>query len=131
MKYLLLIYSNSRNWEHPIFLRDPAFLALPEAERARLARQGDELIKELTESGEFVVGTALADPANTRTMRVRDGVPAPTDGPFLEAKEQLAGYFVVDCDSAERADEIASRFPDARFGAVEVRPIMGRSGQEM
>ncbi|MFI0355849.1 YciI family protein [Actinomadura sp. 9N407] len=131
MKYLLLIYSNSENWEHPIFLRDPRFLALPEAERDRLSQQFGDLLEEIGESGELVVGTPLADPVNTRTMRVRDGVPAPTDGPYLEAKEQLAGYFVVDCDSPERAAEIASRFPDARFGAVEIRPIMGQSGQEM
>jgi hypothetical protein len=45
----------------------------------------------------MVVGTALADPATTRTVRVRDGVPAPTDGPYEESKEQLAGYFVIDC----------------------------------
>ena len=62
---------------------------------------------------------------------MRDGLPAVTDGPYVEAKEQLAGYFVVDCDSPERATEIAARFPDALFAAVEVRPIMDTSGQEM
>jgi hypothetical protein len=68
---------------------------------------------------------------DARTVRVRDGVPATTDGPFGEAGEQLAGYFVADCESLERATEIAARFPDARFAAVEVRPIMDLSGQEM
>jgi hypothetical protein len=58
-------------------------------------------------------------------------VPVATDGPYLEAKEQLAGYFVIDCEGPERAAEIAARFPDARFAAVEVRPIMDMSGQEM
>ncbi|MEU8801841.1 YciI family protein [Spirillospora sp. NPDC048819] len=131
MRYLLLIYTNAENWEHPIFLRDPAFLALPQEERDALSAQAEELFAEIAESGELVVGTALADPATARTMRVRDGVPAATDGPYVEAKEQLAGYFVVDCDSPERAAEIAARFPDARFAGVEVRPIMGMSGQEM
>jgi len=131
MKYLLLIYSNPESWEHPMFVRNPGFLALPEAEREAMLRQADALYQELHESGEFVVGTALADPVNTRTVRVRDGLPATTDGPYLEAKEHLAGYVVVDCDSPERAAEIASRFPDARFSAVEVRPIMDQSGQEM
>lgn len=131
MKYLLLIYCNPENWEHPVFLHNPEFLALPQAEREALARQSDELFKEISESGEMVVGTPLADPATTRTVRVRDGVPVPTDGPYLESKEQLAGYFVIDCETPERAAEIAARFPDARFGAVEVRPIMGQSGQEM
>jgi hypothetical protein len=131
MRYLLLIYTNPQNWQHPMFLRNPEYLALPEEERAELAGQADALFRELTESGELVVGTALADPVNTRTVRVRDGVPATTDGPFVEAKEQLAGYFVIDCAGPERAAEIAARFPDARFGGVEIRPIMDMSGQEM
>jgi hypothetical protein len=131
VKYLLLIYSNPENWEHPMFLRNPEFLSMPEAERAELTRQTEALHREMTESGELVGGEALADPVNTRTVRVRDDVPAITDGPFIEAKEQLAGYVVVDCDSVERAVEIAAQFPDARFAAVEVRPIMDMSGQEM
>jgi hypothetical protein len=131
MRFLLLIYSNPQNWEHPMYLRNPAFLALPSDERAELAAQGEALRQEITESGELVAGVALADPVNTRTIRVRDGVPATTDGPYIEAKEQLAGYFVLDCDGPERAAEIAARFPDARFAAVEVHPIMSTSGQEM
>lgn len=131
MKYLILIYSNPQSWEHPIFLRNPVFLEMSQDERDELTRQAEALRKEIVESGELVVGAALADPVNTRTMRVRDGVPATTDGPYLEAKEQLAGYFVVDCENLERATEIAARFPDARFAAVEVRPIMHMSGQEM
>ena len=62
---------------------------------------------------------------------MRGGVPAVTNGPYSEAKEQLAGFFVVDCETPERATQIAGRFPDARFTAVEVRPIMGSSGQEL
>lgn len=131
MKYLLLIYSDPGSWQHPMFLRDPQFLALSTDERAELTRQADEMQREITRSGELIVGAALADPVNTKTIRGRGGPPAVTDGPYLEAKEQLAGYFVVDCDSPERAAEIASRFPDARFTGVEVRPIMDMSGQEM
>jgi len=131
MKYLLLVYSNPANWEHPAFRQTPEFQALPAEERERLAAQADALMDEIRASGEFVFGAALADPLTTRTARVRDGLPASTDGPYLEAKEQLAGYFVVDCDSAERATEIAERFPDARFAAVEVRPIMQTAGLEM
>ncbi len=131
MKYLIMIYSNPETWEHPMFLHHPDVLALPESERAELVRQGEVLLAEISESGELVDGVALADPATARTARPRDGVPAVTDGPYLEAKEQLAGYFVVDCETRERAAEIALRFPDARLGAVEVRPIMDMSGQEM
>jgi hypothetical protein len=56
---------------------------------------------------------------------------AATDGPFADAKEQLAGYFLVDCASQERVEEIARRFPDARNGGVEIRPVMDLSGMEM
>ncbi|MBE1491088.1 YciI family protein [Plantactinospora soyae] len=128
MKYLLLIYSNPENWEHPMFLRSAEALAMSQDDRDELSRQAESLYREITEAGELVSGTALADSVNTRTVRVRNGVPATTDGPFVEAKEQLAGFFVLDCDSLERATEIAARFPDARFGAVEVRPIMDMSG---
>lgn len=131
VKYLLLIYSNPENWEHPMFLRNPEFLAMSAAERDALSGQSDALHQEIIESGELLVAAALADPVNTRTVRVRDGVPVTTDGPYAEIKEQLAGYLVVDCESTERAVEIASRIPDARFGGVQVQPIMDMSGQEM
>lgn len=131
MKYMLQIYSDPDSWGHPIFLRTPEAEAMSGEERDAMVARLDALLKEITESGELVGGEALADPVNARTVRVRDGVPATTDGPFSESKEQLAGYFVVDCESLERATEIAARFPDARFAAVEVRPIMDPSGQEM
>jgi hypothetical protein len=131
MKYLLLIYSNPENWEHPLFLRNPEFLAMPVEERDELTRQSEALHREISESGELVMVAALADPLNTRSIRVRDGVPATTDGPYVETKEQLAGYLVIDCESLERASEIAACIPDARFAAVEVHPIMDMSGQEM
>ncbi|MFD9963528.1 YciI family protein [Amycolatopsis sp. NPDC058986] len=131
MKYLIMIYSNPKSWGHPIFLRVPEALAMSGEERDAMSGQFEELLREIVESGELVGGEALADPSQVKTVRVREGAPATTDGPYLEAKEHLAGYFVVDCESPERAAEIASRFPDARFAAVEVRPIMASSGQEM
>jgi hypothetical protein len=114
-----------------MFRHDPEFQALPQEERDEIVRQADEMWEEIHASGEFVGGVALADPALARHLRGVDGVPVATDGPYLEAKEQLAGYFVLDCESPERAAEIASRFPDARFAGVEVRPIMSMSGEEM
>ncbi|TDD76197.1 YciI family protein [Actinomadura darangshiensis] len=131
MKYLLLIYGNPENWRHPLFLRDPRFLALPEHEREELARRAESVHREITESGELVFAAALADPPATRTVTARDGVPVATDGPYLETKEQLAGYMVVECDTPERAAEIAASVPDARYAAVEVRPIMSTGGEEM
>jgi len=131
VKYLVMIYANPENWEHPMFLHNPDFLALSQEERDEMVRQVDELREEITRSGEFVEGVALADPGLSRNLRGRDGVPVTTDGPYVESKEQLAGYFLLDCESPERAAEIAATLPDARFAGVEVRPVMDMSGEEM
>jgi hypothetical protein len=131
VKYLLLIYGNPASWGHPMFLRAQEAAAMSGEERDEMSAQFETLLTEISGSGELVAGEALSDPVITRTLRVRDGVLATTDGPFIETKEQLAGYFVVDCETIDRATEIAARFPDARFAAVEVRPIMNLSGQEM
>ncbi|MET7302286.1 YciI family protein [Embleya sp. NPDC005575] len=120
MKFMLLIHNR------PGFVEE-----LSEAERTELFGEVDALMAELTASGELLGGEALADPAQTRTVRVRDGVPAVTDGPFVEAKEHFAGYLLVECESTERAVEIAARWPDARYWAMEVRPVMTGSGTEM
>lgn len=123
MKYVLLIYANPENWEPPVFRSDPRFLALAAGEREAVARQAEALRREITESGELITGVALAGPGRAATIRVRDGAAVATDGPYIEAKEQLAGYLLVDCASPERAAQIAARIPDARFGLVEVHPV--------
>lgn len=128
MKYLIMIYSNPATWEHPMFLHQHE--SLPPEERNAQLTAFRELMTEIATSGELVSTEALADPATSRVIRFRDGVPAVTDGPFADAKEQMAGYFVVDCATPERAAEIASRFPDARYGAVEVRPVADLSGMK-
>ena len=120
MKYLLMIYNNPATYE-----------AWSEDERNELFTTVDEIMKELSESGEWVGGQGLADASTAKTVRVREGVPATTDGPFAEAKEQLAGYLIVDCETEERAVEIATRWPDAKYFAMEVRAIMHTSGTEM
>jgi hypothetical protein len=120
VKYVLLIYQ-----------APGAFDALPEEQRAALMTEFEAFNKELTASGEFVGGAALADPSSGRTVRVRDGLEATTDGPFAEAKEQLAGYYVVDCENIDRATEIATKDPAARLWAIEVRPVMDEAGMEM
>lgn len=107
MKYMLMIYAN------------PASPAGADA----MAEAG-AIMEELGESGELVGGLALEGPAAARTVKVRDGVPAVTDGPFIEAKEYLAGYLVVECDGIERATEIAARWPDAKLCAMEVWPVI-------
>ena len=121
MKYIALVYNNPR-----------AFESLSHAERDELMSAADAYLKEFTESGELISGgAALADPSTGKTVRVRDGLPAVTDGPFAEAKEQLAGYYLLDTESIERATEIVTRDPAARLWAVEVRPIMDEAGAEM
>ncbi|TMR09718.1 YciI family protein [Nonomuraea zeae] len=104
---------------------------MPQEGRDELSEQFGALLREIADSGELVGGEALADPVHTRTVRVRGGSPVATDGPSAEAEEHLAGYVVLDCESRERALAIAARFPDARFAAVEVRPIMSTAGEEM
>jgi hypothetical protein len=120
MKYILLIYNNPATYE-----------AWDEEQRNELFSEVDTIMKELSESGELVGGEGLADPSRTKTVRVRDGVTAVTDGPFAEAKEQLGGWLLVDCESEERAVEIAARWPDARHFAMEVRQVMHAAGAEM
>jgi hypothetical protein len=120
MRYMLLIYNNPATYE-----------AFSEQERDELFGEVGRIMNELTESGEWVGGEALADASTTRTVRVRGDVPAVTDGPFVEAKEQLAGYCIVDCETIDRAVEIAASWPDAKYFAMEVRALMGGSGPEM
>jgi hypothetical protein len=120
VRYLLMIYMNPTVFE-----------TLSEEEQAAVMDAHDEFQKPIRESGELVGFAALADPSNTKTVRVRDDVAAVTDGPYVEAKEFLAGFYVVDCETVERANELAAMLPDARFTAVEVRPVMDEAGLEM
>ena len=120
MKYMLLIYNNAEELE-----------ALPKDDLQEIFDEVGVLIEELTKSGEWLGGTGLAHPSQTKTVRVRDGVPAITDGPYVESKEQFAGYCMLDCESLERATEIALRWPDARYAWVELRAIMHEAGTEM
>jgi hypothetical protein len=121
MKYMLLIYNNRATLE-----------GLSEQDQAELFGDVDAIMAELRESGELVGGNALADPSTAKTVRLQGGAVAATDGPFAEAKEQFAGYLTIDCDTEERAVEIALRWPDPRYGgAIEVRALMDESGAEM
>lgn len=120
MKYMLMIYDNPGTRE--------AFFG---EEGKTLMADMDALMQEITASGELIGGEALADPSNTKTVRVRDGATVITDGPFAEAKEHLGGYLIVECESPERATEIAARWPNAKFCAMEVRPLMEQSGGEL
>ncbi|MEU3455858.1 YciI family protein [Micromonospora sp. NPDC006766] len=108
-----------------LIYNDPtAMERLSQDEQDKLMADVGGLMEELNANRELVGGDALADASQTRTVRVVGGSVATTDGPFVEVKEHLAGYIMVDVPSLERAVEIASRWPDARFGAMEVRPVI-------
>jgi hypothetical protein len=120
VKYLLMIYLNPTLFE-----------TLSQAERDAIFAGHDEFQKVLKDTGELVGFAALADPSTSKTVRVRDEEPAVTDGPYVEAKEFLAGYYVVECETAERAADLGAMIPDAKLTAIEVRPVMESSGLEM
>lgn len=114
VKYMMLIYGTDETWQR-IYDGDKVGDDLMRAHRA--------LTDQLVASGEYVASSGLTVEA-ARTVRVRNGVPAVTDGPFTEAKEVLAGYYLVDCASVERATEIAALIPEAALDLVEVRRVL-------
>jgi hypothetical protein len=118
MKYVVLIYSNPVTWA-----------ALPAEEADRVIKVHNDLIDELTESGEFLNIYRLAHAGNARTLALRDGVPAVTDGPFGESKEVLASLWEIDVESLQRAVEIAGILTP--YATVEVRALMDAAGMEM
>ncbi|MER7246403.1 YciI family protein [Kribbella sp. NPDC000426] len=117
---MLLIYSNPESWA-----------SLSAEQRDGLATAHETLARELTEQGLLVSAAGLADPITTRTVQVRDDTTTTTDGPYAEAKEHLAGFYLVECDDIDQAIGYAARMPDAEYVAVEVRPVMDASGLEM
>ncbi len=120
MKYLILIYSNPQSRR--------IWAGLCDAGRAEGWRAHAALGEELAASGELVVAEALADPSLARHVSVRDGRTVTSDGPFAEAKEHLAGFYLVECDSIDRAVEHAARVPEAAHVRVEVRPVRDLGG---
>jgi hypothetical protein len=123
MKYLIMVLSNPES---------AAALRKLSAEQGREFGRGHRALGEaMAESGELVVAEGLADQSSAVRVRVRDGETMTTDGPFAEVKEQLAGFYLVECDSMERAIEYAARVPDAVFTDVEVRPVLDLRGMEM
>ncbi|NUP66426.1 MAG: hypothetical protein HOV96_21480 [Nonomuraea sp.] len=122
MKFLLIMQVN------PEILN-----SLTEEQRDDIQNGHSAFIKLIQESGEMIGTQALADPSTSAVVRTRNGLPAVTDGPFLEAKEYMGGYYMVDCESRERAIELAGLIPDTRIEglAVEVRPIMFSAGPDL
>ncbi|WP_344222522.1 YciI family protein [Kribbella sancticallisti] len=117
---MLLIYSNPESWA-----------GLSAEQREDLTKSHRDLTRELEDHGVLVSGAGLADPITSRTVVVRDDTRTTTDGPYAEAKEHLAGFYLVECDTIDQALDYAARMPDAKYVAVEVRPVMDSSGLEM
>ena len=108
MKYLLLIYENEKRWENGY---DPAELA-----------EYRQFGKDFAPS--ILGGHALKATSTATSVRLRDGKRLTTDGPFAETKEQLGGFYLVDAKDIDEAIHMAGKIPAARYGTVEVRPIM-------
>jgi hypothetical protein len=110
---------------------NPAVLdALTDEEKAALGEGHGRFIEALKQSGELITTQALADPSQAAVVTVRNGQPVVTDGPFLEAKEYLGGFYLIDCEDKDRAIELAAQIPDAAIEGlgVEVRQVMFADG---
>jgi len=112
-QYLLLFYRPERDVEE-----------MSQEERQANVREYMALAEELQGKGAYVTGAPLQSVTTATTVRVRDDEVVMTDGPFAETKEQLGGYFLIEAGSIEEATAVAARAPAARFGAVEVRPVV-------
>ena len=100
------------------------------AEQAEAWQAHAALNEDLAAAGELIVSQALADPSLAKRVSVREGRTITSDGPFAEAKEHLAGFYLVECETIEHVIEHAARIPEAAFGLVEVRPVLEPNGLE-
>jgi len=115
MQYLLLIYDKESDWGK-----------LSAAERDAIMKEYREFSKSMNESGHYRAGSQLHPVSKATTVRVRDGKKLITDGPFADTKEQLGGYYLIEAKDLDEAVGLAARVPSARFGSIEVRPLVGR-----
>jgi hypothetical protein len=114
MQYMLLVYLEEQ--------------ALGDAEREQCYGESAQFTHELNAKGQYLAAAPLYPTSTATSVRVRDGKRLVTDGPFAETREQLGGYFLVDANDLDEAIGIAGRIPGARFGTVEVRPVIELAG---
>jgi hypothetical protein len=112
VRYLLLIHGEEAAWE-----------AAPEADRAEMYEAYGKVFAQMQEHGHLIEADELRSASTSKLVRVRDGETSIVDGPYAETKEQLGGYFLVDCD-LETALAYAAAIPGSRTGAIEVRPAV-------
>ncbi len=117
MKYLLLVHHN-----------EDMFKGMPEGTKENMLAESIQLCHQLAKQGQYIHASPLQPEATGTIVQVRDGKPIVTDGPFMETKEQLAGYFLINAENQEEAITIAQRVPGARIGIVEVRPVRAITG---
>ena len=117
MKYILLVHHSEQN-----------FAGLPESEQRQLREESVRLANTIHAKGQYVDAAPLHPSAMTTSVSVRGGKPVITDGPFMETREQLGGYYLVDVENLDEAIGIAARIPGARLGTVEVRPVVSLPG---
>jgi hypothetical protein len=113
MQYLLLIYNAESNWA-----------ALSEAEMGKMQQDYGAFTQQIIASGNYVGGNRLFPVSKATSVRVKDGKKLITDGPFVETKEQLAGYYLIEAADLDEATAIAARMPSVHMGPIEVRPVM-------
>ncbi len=113
MQYMLLIYENEAEMS-----------GRSAEDRGRLMAEYGAFTKGIVASGHFKAGDALERSTTATTVRVRGGKQVVTDGPFAETREQLGGYYLVEAADLDEARAIAARIPSARFGSIEVRPVV-------
>jgi hypothetical protein len=130
VKYMVMVYGDQSTWD-VVGMGASDRPVWSEEHVKAMHDYMNTLNAELAASGELVLGAGLADPTQTRTVQAREGAPLVTDGPYAEAKEFLAGWWILDCDSFERVAEIAARVsnapgPDGPMrDRVEIRPVDG------
>ena len=117
MQYLLMIYAAES--ENP---------KAGTAEHDKMMQGYTELAQELEAKGLMKGGNALDDVATATTVRVRNGKAQTLDGPFAETKEQLGGFFLLECKDLDEAILYAGKVPSAQFGSIEIRPVISCGG---
>ena len=113
MQYLLLIYTDEQ-----------VDAQMSEAEQAAVYEGYNVFGKEAEQRGVIRGGEALMPTSTATTVRVRNGKTLTTDGPFAETKEQLGGFYILDCKDLDEAIEFAAKISGAAYGSVEIRPVM-------